>query len=209
MNMKKTILGILIGLSIATQGASFNVSHPKTMAFEGGRVFTSNYGELSKHGITKETLLKYNKKYKTSWGIKSLTRNQADAIYLKEWWNVLRLEEVEGQVIANNVYDMAVNSGHPRASKTLQQVLADLTWLHNKNNPEMRLTQVKVDGVIGTETIARLNYFTQQGKENDIVRRYKMKRLAFVKSLNVIKDKNGKTKWETFQDNWTRRINGI
>lgn len=68
--------------------------------------------------------------------IRALTRNQAMAIYERDYWTPLRCEELPTDV-AVVLFDMAVNMGRDRAVRLLQRAL---------NIPQ--------DGLIGPRTIA-------------------------------------------------------
>jgi len=60
--------------------------------------------------------------------------------YKKNFWDVNKLDAINDQQIANNVYDFGVNSGVSRGAKTLQQSAG-----------------VTIDGIIGNMTIAAVN----------------------------------------------------
>ena len=47
----------------------------------------------------------------------------AKAIYKKEYWDVLYLDEVNNQKIANEIFDDAVNRGVKSAVKIIQKLL--------------------------------------------------------------------------------------
>lgn len=66
--------------------------------------------------------------------------------YKQNFWDVLKLDLVRDQQLANSVYDFGVNSGTSRAAKFLQQAV-------NEINPGMLV----VDGKIGIKTIGAVN----------------------------------------------------
>lgn len=60
--------------------------------------------------------------------------------YKKSFWDVLKLDLVNDQQLANSVYDFGVNSGTSRSAKFLQQSAG-----------------VKDDGIIGNQTLHAVN----------------------------------------------------
>jgi lysozyme family protein len=84
--------------------ASFNLAFPYLMNFEdshpvSGRV-TTDWGGLTKYGISQKAY--------PGLSIPSLTIADAEAIYLKDYW---RFNDVSSQVIANKLFQIAVNLG--------------------------------------------------------------------------------------------------
>lgn len=76
--------------------------------------------------------------------------------YKKEYWDVMNLDDVENQDIANELFDTGVNMGIKRAAVFLQRVL-------NVSNKCERLFQnLKVDGNIGKITVSSLNSHPEQ-----------------------------------------------
>lgn len=87
-------------------------------------------GGETKYGIDKRSHPKEN--------IKALTKQRAQEIYFEEYWQKARCEDLPtgvGEVVMN----IAVNCGHVRAGKWLQQAV--------EMPPEM------VDGSIGSKTV--------------------------------------------------------
>lgn len=77
------------------------------------------------------------------------------------------------------VFDYAVNSGPSRAIKHLQEILG-----------------VKQDGLMGNVTISAAYSKATVGIINDLCER----RMRFLKGLPT---------WDTFDEGWTRRVNGV
>lgn len=67
--------------------------------------------------------------------------------YLTEFWNMIRGTEINAQIIANQVFDSAVNQGTSTAVKLLQE---SINWVENT---------LKVDGKLGPMTLSVLNRF--------------------------------------------------
>jgi lysozyme family protein len=78
--------------------------------------------------------------------IKSLTREQAEAIYYRDWWTAYGYGSISHAGVAAKVLDLAVNLGPARAHKLLQETVNDLGPV-----------QVAVDGRLGPATLAALN----------------------------------------------------
>ena len=84
--------------------------------------------------------------------LKNLTREEAIAVYKTEYWDGLRLGEVEDQRVADFIYLWAVNSGNPpgrggtRPVKHVQEVC---NWFLKSD--------IAVDGQMGSMTVAAIN----------------------------------------------------
>jgi lysozyme family protein len=82
--------------------------------------------------------------------------------YKKNFWDVLKLDLVNDQQLANSVYDFGVNSGTSRSAKFLQQSAG-----------------VKDDGIIGNQTLHAVNSADRKVIYYDFNKR----REAFYKSI--------------------------
>jgi len=120
-----------------------------TLEFEGfGK--TSNdpddRGGLTKWGIRQESHPEVD--------IASLTREQAEGIYKRDYWDPAKCDLLP-YPIDILVFDMAVNHGVARATRFLQASLNSLTPCIDPNRPGLR-----VDGDFGPMSQARLKWFT-------------------------------------------------
>jgi lysozyme family protein len=119
--------------------------YTKTLKFEGG--FQKNpkdrgnwtggnigVGELkgTKYGISAKSYPNLD--------IESLTQDQAIAIYRRDYWDALRLGEIDSNRIAWKVFDLAINCGRREATHMLQKAVG-----------------VTVDGIIGSHTLEAVN----------------------------------------------------
>lgn len=80
--------------------------------------------------------------------VRSLTPDQAKAIYRGEFWDHARFQDIISQSIATYLFDAAVNMGISPAIKCIQRAV----WavLHNK--------EVMIDdGILGDETLKIIN----------------------------------------------------
>ncbi len=101
----------------------------------------------------------------TNWGItiatarragytkpmKLMTRDEAEAIYKKLYWDVLRLDDVIDRDICLEMFDSGVNMGQSWPVRFLQRALNAL------NNEGKRWNDIVVDGRIGPKTVTTLN----------------------------------------------------
>lgn len=199
--MKRLLIAFAI-TSVTLFGANFKTSFEKTIVYESSSLFKTGFNEVSKYGVTKQNVKTYNEENNTKYRVETLTKLQSKAIYKQMFWNKQRLDEIKSQIVANNIFDYTVHSGYYRATKDLQKVVNELSLKEG-------LKPIKADGINGSKTIARVNLLIKLGYANEIVTKYKAKRLKFLKSLNVIKTKQGKTKWDSFKINWTNRVRTI
>lgn len=115
--------------------SSFDAAIGDLLAHEGGYVNDPvDPGGETKYGISKRAYPELD--------IAALTKAQATEIYRRDYWNRLRLSEIEDQRVAAYVFDMAVNHGPERAVKILQIGC-------NANG-----TRIVRDGQIGPRTLA-------------------------------------------------------
>jgi lysozyme family protein len=105
--------------------------------------------------------------------MKDLDFETAKMIYKKNYWDVLKLDQIENQEVANQMFDTGVNCGVGIAVKHLQRALN----LLNRNNESyidpgtdevkyLGWEDVKVDGLIGDVT---LNIVRTKLKESDMI----------------------------------------
>ena len=95
-------------------------------------------GGETKYGISKRSYPHLD--------IRALTEDQAVAIYRKDWWERYGYDRIESVDVAAKVFDLAVNMGATAAHRCLQRALHACGQRH-----------VKVDGVIGPQTIGAAN----------------------------------------------------
>jgi len=115
--------------------ADFSLAIVKTLAREGGATYTdvaSDKGGATKYGISQRAY--------PSLDIRNLTEAQAREIYKRDYWDRVGGDAIQSQLVAENLFDTAVNMGVRTASK-LAQLCTDQT----------------PDGVIGSHTIDALN----------------------------------------------------
>ena len=126
------------------RGADFNAAVAVVLGHEGGYLEDHTTGEISKFGLTAEFLRSIGLPHDRD-SIRSLTREQAIAIYREHWWEKYGFERLQDQRLATKFFDLAVNLGPQRAARLLQQALVHCG------------AQVEVDGLLGERTIAAAN----------------------------------------------------
>lgn len=72
--------------------------------------------------------------------IKAMSASDASGLYHQFWWNAYKYEMIVAQMVANKIFDMAVNLGAPRAHRMVQQILG-----------------VNQDGVLGPKSFQEIN----------------------------------------------------
>ena len=113
--------------------ADFDVAIPKLLKKEGGLSNDKNdRGGLTKYGIAQ--------KFYPTLDIANLTEENAKSIYRRDYWNPLRLDEIESQTKAELLFESGVNFGITTIAKIAQRVV-----------------DVKDDGAVGTKTLEAIN----------------------------------------------------
>ena len=108
------------------------------LAHEGGYVNDPrDPGGETKWGISKRSY--------PSLDIANLTREDAIAIYYRDWWRRYEYDRLQDDAVATKVFDLAVNMGPATAHRLLQEALVFLGY------------DIAVDGVIGPQTIGAAN----------------------------------------------------
>ena len=82
-----------------------------------------------------------------------------EVFYKRMFWDIMRLDNVNSQMIANEMFDTGVNMNHTRAVSFLQEGLN----LLNRN--EQNYPDLVVDGFIGPVTLRTLDTLLKMGDE--------------------------------------------
>jgi lysozyme family protein len=115
--------------------ADFEPAVAKTIRREGGDTLTDDPddpGGLTRYGISKRAHPEVDPR--------NLTLESAKEIYRKEYWNTCQGEAIKSQLLAELIFDSAVNMGVSQAIK-LTQLAAG----------------IEADGVLGNETMKAIN----------------------------------------------------
>ena len=130
--------------------ANFDSAVKKTLVNEGGYINDLNdRGGETKYGISKRSY--------PSVDIKNLTTDDAKAIYKRDYWDKLKADNIESQLVASELFDTAVNMGVRTASKLIQGCLG--------THP---------DGIIGNVTLQQIN----DTDEELLLLRFKLAKVA-------------------------------
>lgn len=138
--------------------ANFNDAIVKTLAREGGSRFTdvaNDKGGATKYGISQAA-------YPTL-DIRNLTEQQARDIYKRDYWDRVRGDDITSQVIAENIFDTAVNMGVRTTSRMVQTLLEI----------------VPADGIIGSMSLAVIN----AQNEKEFIMQFTLGKIAYYASL--------------------------
>lgn len=121
-----------------TDEERFRAAVEVVLRHEGGFVDDpADPGGVTKYGISQRSYPDLD--------IRNLAREQAIAIYRRDWWDRYGYGRISDPGVATKVLDMAVHMGPQTAHRILQQALI---WIGHR---------VTLDGVIGPETIAATN----------------------------------------------------
>jgi lysozyme family protein len=113
--------------------SDFNAAIGFILKHEGGYVNDpKDNGQETNFGISKRSYPGVD--------IKNLTRDQACAIYRRDFWDRYKYSLIDDQAVASKIFDMCVNTGASRAHKIAQQAAG-----------------IEADGVLGPVSIAAIN----------------------------------------------------
>jgi lysozyme family protein len=127
--------------------SSFDQAFEQVIGLEGGYSFDiDDYGGETNWGVSKRSYPEVD--------IKALTKNKAKAIYNADYWNRMRLPDVQDREIAAEVFEQGVNLGTSTAITHLQKSL------------NLVGEPVAVDGVIGPQTLSAVNNLSPEQKES-------------------------------------------
>lgn len=115
--------------------------------------------------------------------LKLITEDEAMVIAKREYWDLMKGDNILNQSVANFIVDFAYNCGSGTATKKLQHVLGTV-----------------VDGVIGSHTLNTLNSTDQQTLFN------KLKQMR-IQYYDAIVENNGGQ--EKFLRGWLNRTNSF
>lgn len=136
-------------------------------------------GGATMKGVTQRTYDAHRKRRgQAARDVREITDAEVEAIYRGQYWNAVKADDLPSGV-AYCVFDAAVNSGPGRAARWLQKAIG-----------------VKVDGIIGNETIAAVRDVDVE----TLINTYSANRLAFMKRLKH---------WRSFKNGWSRRVEEV
>lgn len=160
--------------------SNFSKSLALVLEHEGGYVnHPKDPGGETNFGVTLAVYNAYRqRKGLAQKSVRSITKAEVAEIYRDQYWRTIHADDMASGV-DYCLFDYAVNSGPGRAAKEAQRALG-----------------VKVDGIIGMNTVAAANAADDAKLINDVCDR----RMRFLKSLRT---------WKTFGKGWARRVEGV
>lgn len=178
--------------------ANFEKSYAKTERFEGGYANNPNDrgGETYK-GIARNMWPQWggwkiidrykgaplsSKQMTAALGGSVELEDMVEAFYRANFWNPIMGDDIANQLVADNIYDFAVNSGASRAVRYAQRIVGTVE-----------------DGVMGRVTVRAINK-----NIHDFVPDYKAQRLAFVRKI-VDRDETQ----SVFIKGWENRVMSV
>jgi lysozyme family protein len=141
---------------------AFDQAFQHTVGLEGGYVNNpDDKGGETKYGITVAVAREFG--YKGS--MKDLPLDTAKAIYKKNYWDKLKLDDVSAvsAKVAAEMFDTSVNCGISIAAKFLQRSLNVL------NMKQSHWTDITTDGIMGNKTVTALKSFFQKRSQAELV----------------------------------------
>jgi len=155
--------------------ANFNKAIKIILKHEGGYINDPrDPGGETKFGISKRSF--------PNTDIKNLTSAQAETIYRINYWEYIRGDLIDDQILATNIFDFAVNAGVSQSVKTIQKIVNTV-----------------IDGKMGFKTLMKIN----SSKEN-LNPSFTRERIEFYK--NLVKKNSSLSK---FLVGWEKRTNSF
>jgi len=170
------------------ENAASNFSHAldRVLFREGGYVNDPlDLGGETKFGISKKAY---------PWlDIANLSLEDARAIYKRDYWDKLRLDELQHAEIAEKIFDVAVNMGPRAAIVILQQALNLLVGATGRS-------PLQVDGLMGPATLNAANQWCR--KDFDSLQKA-LRGFQFMRYAEIVKDRPDQAR---FARGWIRRV---
>ena len=166
-----------------TDTARYDRAFREVVGIEGGYVNDpDDHGGETKYGISKRTYPNLD--------IASLTLDDAKAIYWRDFYRALKLDEITDEQIALEVFDTAVNCGTTTAVRIAQKALNFLG------------EHMDCDGKMGPLTIEKLNRWSERDPESlhKALNGYQFARYAAIIEADKVQGKFGR--------GWLKRIQG-
>jgi lysozyme family protein len=116
------------------------------LTLEGGYVnHPQDRGGPTKFGITQNSLAFHRRTSVSEKDVQNLTKEEAAAIYLSDFWNPIGIGKIQSKKAALIFFSHVVHTGPLTATKTLQKTLNDMG------------NQLFIDGIFGPKTEIALN----------------------------------------------------
>jgi lysozyme family protein len=148
-------------------------------------------GGITKYGISLRFLKTINPAADDISIIK-MELDQAKDIYFQYFWIPNRYQDIKSQALANKLLDTAVNMGAKLANRFLQESMQIL------GHP------IKIDGILGTQSISLVNNFLEKNKAENLLRIYTLLQKEHYGKIVVV----NKNQVE-FLKGWFNRANAL
>lgn len=146
--------------------AKKEILKPFIRAWEGGfAIVKGDRGGATKWGVTLATFRAAFGQQKTVNDLKAMTEEQWDWIFKTMFWDKWKADHIDSQSVANLLVDWYWNSGK-----------------HGIRIPQ-RILGVKADGIVGQQTIAAVNSFHGEDRQELFAALWKA-RQAFYRSID-------------------------
>ena len=125
-------------------------------------------------GITQGTLNRFNRahpEFEIGKKLQNLTYDDAKLIYNLDFYNHYRIEEINDDGLAKLILHMYVNGRPQDVGRLIQQSIIDIG------------ESIKIDGVVGTDTIRTINKIIKNGKANAFKKILSRNRVVFEDAL--------------------------
>src|SRR5450432_4596715 len=134
--------------------AEFGPAFVRTMKFEDdprepGRVTKEPSGCRARFGINEDAHPEMGEDFWT--GPSAKARTQAEKVYALDYWDALKLGQVNDQDVAGKIFDMAVKMGSRHATVYAQRAVNFLFDIGGS------ATKIAVDGEMGPKTLEQVN----------------------------------------------------
>lgn len=173
-------------------------------AIEAGYVNDPNdLGGETNHGITKALATEYKKDLTAKFGwdgtMKNLPKEAAFWLYDVEFWTKMRLDDVASihVLLADKMFDIAINAGKTRSTKFLQE------FLNVNNNQQKLYKDLVVDGGMGDTTVGTLKaYYAARGVQGLKIALFQLtcRQCSYYTDISMGREAN-----ERFTYGWTVR----
>jgi len=115
--------------------AEFDIAIKKVLASEGGYSNDpDDHGGATRWGISQKSFPDID--------IKNLTLDAAKQIYHQCYWEKIRGDQIENQLLCDKIFDLSVNIGISRITKMVQRIVG-----------------TEPDGIMGPKTIHAINAY--------------------------------------------------
>jgi len=142
---------------ISSQDERFKLAMVTVLRHEGGLSDNkSDPGGITKYGISLRYLKSANMDIDGDGDVDQddiihLTQTEADNIYYKEWFKKYRYGDIKDQAVMTDILDFSINAGAKQCHKVVQRAINSISS-----------KQIKVDGVLGEESMSLINSLNSQ-----------------------------------------------